>query len=144
MPLASQITGGRICKSGIKKLLKITYVIIFGSSRLFDLRTIVFDHPRLIRSNLICCCRARMRCWGWTDPCTQCDASVRPAHVLQVHWCIKHANMQCVCWTPFIWATVTINSPSEAWLFVFGHAVSDFEVFFLTHCRVLPVWVWES
>jgi len=28
--------------------------------------------------------------------------------------------MQCVCWTPFIW--VTINGPSETWLFVFGSA----------------------
>jgi len=120
MPLASQITGGRICKSGIEKLLEITYVSIFGSSRLFDLRTIVFrtivfDDPRLIRSNLICCRHARMLCWGWTDPCTQLDTSVRPnnstTYVFQVHWCIKRVNMQCVCWTPFIWAT--INSPSE-------------------------------
>jgi len=87
------------------------------------LRTIVLDHPRLIRSHLICCHRVRMWCWLPTDPCTQLDAIViRPnnstAHVFQVHWCIKRVNMQCVCWTPFIRAT--INSPSESWLFMFG------------------------
>jgi len=80
----------------------------------------VLDHSRLIRSNLICRRRAPMRCRWWTDPCTQLDVNVTPhistAHVFQVIWCIKRANMQYMCWTPFISATI------NPWLFVFGSA----------------------
>jgi len=59
------------------------------------LRTIAFDHPRLIRSNLICRRCARMRCRWRTDPSTQLDANVRPhnstAHLFQV---INASNVQ--------------------------------------------------
>jgi len=78
------------------------------------------DHSRLIHSNLICRRRALMQCRWRTDPYSQLDTNIRPhnstAHVFQVHWCIKRANMQCMCWTPFISATI------NPWLLVFGSA----------------------
>jgi len=74
------------------------------------LRIIVFDHPRLIRSDLICRRRAPMRFRWRTVPWTQLNVNMRPhnstAHVFQVHWCMKRANMPCICWTPFISSTI--------------------------------------
>jgi len=78
VPYLSHYSGGRICKSWFQKFkwLEITYWLF---SVLLDsdcsirgksfLRTIVFDHSRLIRSNLICRRHVRMRCRWQTDPC---------------------------------------------------------------------------